>query len=346
MAKKRKNRLASGSIRVQRRYVGEDGKSHTKSFTARTKAEADEMANEWLAYRSQVVTRTTISEAVENYIRLKEAVLSPATVRSYEGIRNQYLTEGFGRTELLEVTNTDIQLWISWLVSVRRLSPKTVRNAAALLSATLSTFMPDFIVRVTLPAKIKPDLYCPSTDEVMKVYQTAKDKQVRAAIMLAAVGTMRRGEICALNWGDIEGNTIHIRRALVKDENGIWLMKSPKTYTSARDVPMPADVMQLLYDLPKDPKGMIFSLTPEQLGRKFRRAVDKSGVHHFRFHDLRHYSASQMHLKGIPDKYIETRGGWRAGSSVMKRTYQQVISLEQAKQDKKILESFAGLACR
>jgi len=46
---------------------------------------------------------------------------------------------------------------------------------------------------------------------------------------------------------------------------------------------------------------------------------------------------------GIPDKYIEARGGWKPGSNVMKRTYQTVINLEQKKQDKKILEAFEKL---
>ena len=62
-----------------------------------------------------------------------------------------------------------------------------------------------------------------------------------------------------------------------------------------------------------------------------------------RFHDLRHYSASQMHLSGIPDKYIEARGGWRDGSSVMKRTYQTVIDLEKARQDRLIVGVFSDL---
>ena len=82
MAKK-KNKLASGNIRVQRRYKGDDGKTHTKSFTARTRAEAEALAAEWQAHRSQVVDRITIAEAIKKYIQLKEAVLSPGTVRGY-----------------------------------------------------------------------------------------------------------------------------------------------------------------------------------------------------------------------------------------------------------------------
>lgn len=40
----------------------------------------------------------------------------------------------------------------------------------------------------------------------------------------------------------------------------------------------------------------------------------------FRFHDLRHYSASIMHAIGVPDVYIMERGGW-SSDHTLKRIY-------------------------
>ena len=65
----------------------------------------------------------------------------------------------------------------------------------------------------------------------------------------------------------------------------------------------------------------------------------KTGVKHFRFHDLRHYAASIMHAIGVPDQYILQRGGW-ASDNVMKSVYRNVIDMETAKQNKKILKHF------
>ena len=338
---KKKNKLASGNIRVQRRYKGDDGKTHTKSFTARTRAEAEALAAEWQAHRSQVVDRITIAGAIKKYIQLKEAVLSPGTVRGYYGILRNYFSGQLGSTTLLEVTNLDIQMWVSWLVS-KELSPKTIQNAAGLLTSSLSVFMPDFTVRITLPAKKRPDLYCPSTGEVHALLASTNDVQLRAAILLAAIGTMRRGEICALRWSDIDGNTIRIRRAVALDKDGFWIEKAPKTYASNRDVPMPKNVLEALRQIPRGESERIFSYTPDELSNRFKTLTRRTKMK-FRFHDLRHYSASQMHLSGIPDKYIEARGGWKPGSNVMKRTYQNVISLEKKKQDKRILKAFAGI---
>lgn len=340
MARK-KNQLASGSIRVQRRYKGDDGRTHTKSFTARSRAEAEAMAAEWQAHRSQVVDRVTVAGAVEKYIRMKQAVLSPSTIRSYLGMHRKYLSGPFGQTQLLDVTNLDIQLWVSQISADA--SPKTVRNVFGLLSATLSMFMPDFPIRATLPAKIKPDLYCPSTADIKAVLAATDDLQLKVAILLAAVGTMRQGEICALKWDDINGRTLNVRSSMVKDVDGTWSIKAPKTLSSNRSIPMTKEVMQLLHALPKNPDGRVLSYNPQQVGHRFQTAVRHAGVHWFRFHDLRHYSASQMHLSGIPDKYIEARGGWQDGSSVMKRTYQTVIDIEKARQDKKILDVFKNM---
>ena len=343
MAKK-KNKLASGNIRVQRRYTGDDGKTHTKSFTARTRAEAEALAAEWQAHRSQVVDRVTVAGAVEKYIVMKKAVLSPNTVRGYVGYLNNYFDCKLGHTSLLDVTNLDIQLWVSDLSS-RGLSPKSIQNIYGLLNSTLEMFMPDFYAKATLPAPEEADSYCPSIKDVQAVLASSTHPEMRAVILLAAAGTMRRGEIAALTWDDIDfsHNTVMIRHAMAKNERGEWSVKAPKTKKSKRTVPMPTEVMEALKSIDRRSDGHVFSLTADQMTTQFRLAVKRARVHPFRFHDLRHYSASQMHLSGIPDKYIEARGGWKPGSTVMKRTYQNVIDLEKKKQDKLILQAFAGL---
>jgi len=339
---KKRNALPSGQVRIQRRYKDEFGKSHLKSFTAPTKREAEALASEWLEHRRQVTKKFTVDSAVEKYIRLKEPILSPSTVRGYETIRERYLAGPLAETDLLQLTNLDIQVWISNMVA-KGYAPKTVRSAYGLLTATLGVFMPDFPVKVSLPPKKKQELYCPSIDEVNAVLNVVTDPELRAAILLAAVGTLRKGEICALTWDDIEGRNVHVRSAMVKNEWSLWEKKSPKTYDSYRTVPMTDEVMEAIHALPKRKDGKLIGTDPDLLGHRFARAVKAAGVHYFRFHDLRHFSCSQMHLMGIPDKYIEARGGWKPGSNVMKRTYQTVINLEQKKQDKKILEAFEKL---
>ena len=89
-------------------------------------------------------------------------------------------------------------------------------------------------------------------------------------------------------------------------------------------------------------KGAIIHVTPDRLSNMFRQALLKTGLPHFRFHDLRHYAASIMHAIGVPDQYILQRGGW-SSDNVMKTVYRNVIDMENVRQTKKINEHFESL---
>lgn len=57
---------------------------------------------------------------------------------------------------------------------------------------------------------------------------------------------MRRSEICALTLDDIEGDALHIRKAIVLNENNEWVIKTTKTTEGTRDIVIPdADIMQM-----------------------------------------------------------------------------------------------------
>jgi integrase len=89
--------------------------------------------------------------------------------------------------------------------------------------------------------------------------------------------------------------------------------------------------------------GRIIDVNPSVISDRFRdyiRTLNLENV--FRFHDLRHYSASIMHAIGIPDVYIMQRGGW-ATDHVMKTVYRNAIDEEAKKNTSKILHHFSNL---
>lgn len=338
--KKKKKCLRCGQYRVQRRYTGEDGKSHLKSFTARTLTEANALADEWMNHREESFGRLTVRDAVEKYINSREAVLSPATVRGYRSLLKNHISGPIGYRQVADVTSLDLQIWVSDL-SVK-MKPKSVRNTFILLESSLKFFVPKLDTDVRLPARRKPDLYCPSDEDIRILLENVHSEQLRAAVLLASIGTLRRSEACGLMRSDIHGDSIHVHRAMVLDSNGQWVIKEiPKTYESNRTIPMPSHVMKELRTLPKTEDDRLLSITPSQVTDGFVLANKRSGLPHFRFHDLRHFSVSYLHAKGIPDKYLQARGGWSDGSSVMKRIYQNVIDLEKVKQDRSIIKAFS-----
>lgn len=339
--KKKKNQLPSGRFRIQvYDYTDVDGKKHYKSFTAPSKKLAQLAASEWQAEKRSGKTAPddiTVYDAIGRYMEFKKNVLSPSTLRGYKSLHEQYFKGSLGLTRLPELNNTVIQIWVSDLSM--QLTPKTVRNAYGLLSATLDMFAPEFRLKVTLPAKQKAELYCPSDEDIKKLLKHIEGKELEIAVLLAAFGPLRRGEICALEDTDIKGNTITISKSMVMNDDKEWIIKQPKTYNSYRTIEMPVFVIEKISGI----NGRIVKANPDAISNRFRRALKFAGLPSFRFHDLRHYSASIMHAIGVPDQYILQRGGW-ATDGIMKSVYRNIIDLEAAKQNKKINMHFEEIS--
>ena len=327
MARKRKGELPSGNIRIQvYDFTDEKGKRHYKSFTAPTKAEAQMMAHEW-KYNKDHPPALTVRDACQRYIELKTNVLSPSTIRGYTFVLNRIKDHRISIHAADSLTSSDMQLFISDMA--RSYSPKYVKNVYGFMTAAISMFCPDKAFHVTLPQNKRESRYIPDRVAVQTLLDAADTKEMKLAILFAAVGTMRRGEACAVEFKDVdyETNIIKVDKAFVETVDNIWELKPPKTYSSVREILMPKDVIDLIKSLGKK-EGYVLGCNPSVLGARFERLLVKSGLPHFRFHDLRHYAASQMHAAGVPERYIEAVGGWKPGSGVLKRVYENVLDSE------------------
>lgn len=334
MAKAKK--LPSGSWRCEI-YLGRDenGKKIRKSFTADTKKDAEYMASDYLINHADEPEKPeiTFGTALDQYIQVKEAVLSPTTIRSYKQINKCYLSD-FGKNNIDAITAANVQKLVSD-VSIK-CSPKTVRNVYGLVTAVLDLYRPDFHPRIKLPQKRPVELHTPSDTEVKAVINAVKGTELEKAILLAAFGPLRRGEICALTSDDIdfENNTITVNKNMVRSEKD-WIIKEPKTEGSNRVVEFPEFVIKKFVGI----NGRLVNNCPDTITKSFILTIKALDVTPFRFHDLRHYSASIQHALGVPDKYIMERGGWTS-TKTLNNIYKGVIDEERKKQTKKIIEHY------
>ena len=83
-------------------------------------------------------------------------------------------------------------------------------------------------------------------------------------------------------------------------------------------------------------------MNPNTLCKVFKRVTDSLDIPHFRFHDLRHYSASIQHALGIPDAYIMQRGGW-SSDRVLKAVYRYAMDDQTKEMNEKANAHFAEL---
>lgn len=336
-------KLPSGSYRVQA-YVGKDdkGKRIIKSFTAPSKKQAEYLAAQYLLNMRAPAAAASITfgEALDKYIAGRESVLSSSTIRGYKQLAEKNF-DSLRPRKISDITQEDIQIFVNDACA-GGLKSKTVRNMHGLLSSVFKEYRPQMRLTTALPAKDKPNLYIPSDDEVVKVInqiRKEKDKDMLIAILLAAYGPMRRSEICALTDSDISGNVIHVHKAVVLRKDNTWELKMiPKTEAGDRYISMPDFVIKELEGI----EGPIISLNPNSVTERFHRLLRRAGVPSFRFHDLRHYSASIQHAIGIPDAYIMQRGGWESDST-LKQIYRHALDQEAAKANKKINAYFSKI---
>lgn len=331
--------LKSGSYRVQA-YLGRDasGKKITMSFTAPTKAEAELMASQYIAeHGRQAVMSLNVEQAIERYITAKTPVLSPPTIRAYRSYQRTHY-DGIGKKAIHKLTTEDMQLFISSLAM--DVSPKTVANVYGLLSSAVAFFRPDKTFHVTLPKRKKEKRLSPSDAVVRELFEKA-DPELKKCIALSAFGSLRRGEICALKHGDLNGTVLSVHADLVKDEAGNWVYKDiPKTSESNRTVVLPQKVIDLLGDGVDD--DYIISINPGRVSDRFIKLRTRLGLN-VRFHDMRHYYASIGAVIGVPDFFLSQFGGWRSDSPVMKTVYQNVISTEAEKYVNKMVSHFENV---
>ena len=279
----------------------------------------------------------TVSAAIDRYIESKSAILSPSTIAGYKKIKSN-LMANIGTVKLGDLTQEKVQRWANSLAKNK--SPKTIANAHGLLSAVLGEYRPSMTLHTTLPQKIKPDIQIPSETEIKAILDTAKGTKYELPIVLAVWLGLRQSEILGLTWDCVDGDTIHIKQAIVMGENGP-VEKGTKTYSGTRAIHLP-DYIKNLLDTTPHRGDHIVRMSGKAIYSGFSRICEKAGVPHFRFHDLRHTNASVMLASGIPDKYSMKRMG-HATNNMLKTTYKHTIKEKEAEYDQRIDSYFEDL---
>lgn len=304
--------------RVRLQYKG---KRYTVYFDHKpTQAEAMQAITEKIADAGVMNSATTFRHCATSYINDRSATISPTTLREYTGmVRN--LPTRLLDAKITEVDQILVQSVVNELAVTR--SPKTVRNFHGFISSVLKMYSPHVVLNTTLPAKQKSEAYIPTDDDIKKIIEASKGTNYEYAIALACYG-LRRSEVLGLDIAtDLEGDILHINKALVMDKDKNWIIKPyNKTTESRRDIRISSDLADKLRA-----RGYVYKGYPNQIGDWLVATEKKLGIKHFSLHKLRHYFCSSAHALNIPDAYIMAAGGWRS-DYVLKSTYRHVFENE------------------
>lgn len=338
-------KLPSGSWRVQV-YAGKDaqGKRQYRSFTALTKKEAEYAALQWQLHYKEVsrdATAMTFQEAAEKYIRSKDGVLSPATIRGYDIILRNHLQslmplrlDRITPALVQEAINEESKPYEDAKGRKHTPTPKSVRNIHGFLSAVLRMYRPSLQLDTTLPQKQRTEQRYLEPEEIAVLLKAIQGTEMEIPVLLAVWLSLRSSEVTGLTWScvDFGRSTITVRQAQVRDKSNQWVEKSTKTTSSTRTISAPAYIMDLLREKKAQeggaPEDHVVAIKGNGLYQRLKTILRKNGLPDIRFHDLRHTNASVMALLNVPDIYAQQRGGW-ATPGVMKKVYQHTMTAKQ-----------------
>ena len=277
------------------------------------------------------------------------------TWEGYEAHLRLHATPALGALSLDEVTPLHVQrLYGALMVGDRPLSGGTVLNLHLVLTQAFGQAVRwDMIVRSPTagaqpprPRRSEPVVVDASMAHRLLEAVAGTPYALPAAI---ALGTgMRRGEILALRWSDIESDlsVAYIQRSVHPTRDGL-AYELPKTKRSRRAVMLPRYLQTLLEDqrgeqldrrasLPPDPAHDLvvddldgIPMHPDALSGAWRRKLRQAGLPPVRFHDLRHAHATLMLQHGIHPKIVSERLG-HASIGITLDTYSHVLPSMQA----------------
>ena len=152
---------------------------------------------------------------------------------------------------------------------------------------------------VIVPKIDKKEMKILPPEQVKAYLKAANARGVLPLFYLELTSGLRKGEIAALLWGDldVENCTLSVTKQLVSSRDGELKITQPKTATSVRLISLPQETVELLkeelakhplniYMFPSPRTGGMYH--PDSIVKLHKKILNDAGIEHLRFHDLRH----------------------------------------------------------
>lgn len=372
MAKKRAN--GEGNIRKRSdgrwegRYTAgynpQTGKRIIKNVLGKTQAEVKaKLAKALEDSKGLDIVRTdeyTVAEWLRLWYELyAEPNVRPTTAASYRRNIELHVIPHIGDIKLNRLTSRELQKFYKDLLENGRLreaqkeknpglSNSTVRGIHMMLHNALDRAVRERLILrnptedCIIPKLRKKEMKILRPEDIKAYLAAAERRGVLPMFYLELVSGVRKGELVALLWDDldIEQRTISVSKQALSRPGGEIVVNRPKTENSIRAISIPQEAVDLLveehqkhphnpYMFPSPKTGEMYY--PDSVVNLHKKLLQDAGLGHIRFHDLRHTFATMALQNGVDVKTVSAMlGHYDAGFTLRTYTHATRQMQEQA----------------
>ena len=258
--------------------------------------------------------KTTFSKVAELWKADKKQYVKKSTYAAYALLIQSHLLPELGEQD--EISEESVQSVVNQKLE-SGLSQKTVRDILVVLKMILRFgakrgYWPSRQIDIIFPTeRERQDIEVLTLANQRQLMSYVKEHFtfLNLGIFICLNAGLRIGEVCALQWNDIDvaSGVIHVGKTIQRiylvdgqEKYTELIIDKPKTKNSFRDIPMTRDLLSLIRPLKKIVCGDYYVLTnsaeptePRTYRSYFNKLQKELGLPKMRFHGLRHSFATR-----------------------------------------------------